>query len=164
MRALNLHKARWRQLTVSLFTVFFSLAEKCSFSESPRSIFYLWREKKAICNSVWTRKRKDRGKKRTKLDTVVAENVPFRRQGTCTIQTPDLQWHSSNSAELSFRRLLASSYKRIKALVIVLYGDLRACPGEDQAGATHAISPISMKLGLFEEFTIKPRSPKRFIF
>ena len=42
--------------------------------------------------------------------------------------------------------------------------DLRACPGEDQAGATHAISPISMKLGLFEEFTIKPRSRKRFIF
>ena len=76
MRALNLYKARWRQLTVSLFTVFFSLAEKYSFSESSSSILDLWREKKAICNS-WTWKRHDRGKKRTKLDTVVAENVPF---------------------------------------------------------------------------------------
>ena len=41
MRALNLHKARWRQLTVSLFAVYFSLAEKYGFSESSSSIFRL---------------------------------------------------------------------------------------------------------------------------
>ena len=103
MRALNLHKARWRQLTVSLFTVFFSLAEKCSFSESSSSILDLWREKKAICNSVWRWRRQDRGKKRTKLDTVVAENVPFRRQVACTIQTLDFQWHNSNWKVLYLR-------------------------------------------------------------
>ena len=63
MRALNLHKARWRQLTVSLFTVFFSLAEKCSFSESSSSIFRLVTRKESdlqLCLDVkaarsWTK-------------------------------------------------------------------------------------------------------------
>ena len=32
---------------------------------------------------------------------------------------------------------------------------LRACPREDQAGVAHAISPISLKLGLVKGFTQK---------
>ena len=55
-------------------------------------------------------------KKRTKFDTVVAENVPFRWQSTCTIQTLDFQWHNSNSAELSFRGKVL--YVRTNSVVV----------------------------------------------
>ena len=77
MRALNLHKARWRQLTVSLFTVFFLWRKNTALPNLEARFLDLQREKNAICNSVWTWKLQDRGKKRTKLDTVVAEHVPF---------------------------------------------------------------------------------------
>ena len=39
---------------------------------------------------------------------------------------------------------------------------LRACPGEDQAGVAHAISPIFLKLGLVKGFTQKLHRPKPF--
>ena len=40
--------------------------------------------------------------------------------------------------------------------------DLRACPREDQAGVAHAISPISLKLGLVKGFTQKLHRLKPF--
>ena len=39
---------------------------------------------------------------------------------------------------------------------------LRACPRGDRADATHAISPISLKLGQVKGFTQKLRKPKPF--
>ena len=61
-----------------VYRFFFLGRKNAAFPNLQAQFLALWREKKVICNSVWTWKRQDHGKKRTKLNTVIAENVPFR--------------------------------------------------------------------------------------
>ena len=97
--------------------IFFSLTEKYSFSESSSSVFRLVTRKESdlqLCPDV---KAARSWKKPAKLDTVNAENVPFRCFKVL-VQFNFTTFFGKAPTELSFRRLLEGTVLTYKQVLL----------------------------------------------